>query len=183
MSLRSFLKCLLSVLFVVGVMADVTPVSSQSRPDAPRIENFTFTPSTFKHGDRVELSFVYRDVRGGLAGSEVLLYYEGSLFEHTRKPSGFTRKIMRKNKGNDLESGPSETLVKLSTRHSLHEEYGHQPNSFSWQYCDEVLTHSYGGSVILYRTDKSIWRALADITKSDYAYANELEKILKDIRT
>ena len=105
LSLRSFLKCLLSVLFVVGVMADVTPVSSQSRLDAPRIEDFTFTPSTFKHGDRVKLSFVYRDVRGGLAGSEVLLYYEGSLFEHTRKPSGFTRKIMRKNKGNDLESG------------------------------------------------------------------------------
>ena len=112
MSLRSFQKYLFSVLFVVGVMAHVTPVSSQSRSDAPRIENFTFTPSTFTHGDEVELSFDYRNIQGGLAGSTVSLYYEGSLFDHSRKPSSFARFI----DGDEKESGTFEVTITFKPR-------------------------------------------------------------------
>ena len=115
MSLQSFQKCLFSVLFVVGVMAHVTPISSQSRPDAPRIENFIFTPSTFSHGDRVKLSFDYQRVRGGLAGSTVLLYYEGSLVDQDRKESRFIKKIMRKivRKEDEEESGTFKVTVRF----------------------------------------------------------------------
>lgn len=85
--------------------------------------------------------------------------------------------------GNDCTTGPFETLTKLATRAELNQEFGYQPDSFSWLYCDDVLNHSYGGAIIYYRTDKSLWRALDDITESDYPYADELKKILKDIRT
>ena len=85
--------------------------------------------------------------------------------------------------GNDCNQGPFETLTKLSTRAELHQEFGDQRESFSWSYCDGVLANSYGGAIIYYRTDKSLWHALDAIAESDYPYADELKKILKDVRS
>lgn len=85
-------RILLATLALVVTFA-AGCATTPSAPDAPRVDGFKFTPSTFKMGDSVELSLDYKNIRGGLKKSRIVLEFQGSLPNHTRKASAFAEAI------------------------------------------------------------------------------------------
>lgn len=99
------------LIFVFCVaLAVVGCTTTASGPDAPWIGPLRFSPSSFSIGQSVKLSFEYRNIRGGLAKSQVELDYQGSLSMHTRKASTFADLI--KVLGGPSESGVFETELR-----------------------------------------------------------------------
>jgi len=97
-------------LILGAALALVGCATATSGPDAPWIGPLRFSPSSFSVGQTVKLSFEFRNIKGGLAKSQVDLDYQGSLPMHTRKTSTFADLI--KVLGGSSETGVFETELR-----------------------------------------------------------------------
>jgi hypothetical protein len=81
-------------------------------PGAPWVGNMKFTPSSLTIVNFPELSFDYRNIRGGISKSTVSFDFQSSLPNHTRKPSTFEQNIQML--GGTSESGTFRTSFRLA---------------------------------------------------------------------
>lgn len=105
-------KALFSVTLALAIALAGGCATVPPAPDAPRLENFKFTPATFSKGQPVELSFDYRNIRGGLLRSKVSLDYEGTLPHHRRNPSLWSAAIL--GQGGKEENGTFRSPIPLT---------------------------------------------------------------------
>lgn len=102
----------LALLSAVFALVLIGCAEAPPRPDAPWVGNMKFTPSTFTLVNLTELSFDYRNIRGGISKSTVSFDYQGSLPNHTRKPSTFVQNIQML--GGASESGTFRTSFRIA---------------------------------------------------------------------
>ena len=108
---------IISIVFVLFTNCTSTTTAllepSQADDQAPWVGNFRFEPSTFAWGEKINLVFDYRNVRGGLSGATIYLDYEGSLPTHTRRASMWAQLI--KKQGGPDENGTFRGRIRIGS--------------------------------------------------------------------
>ena len=98
------------MFFLMGAI--VGCAITETGPDAPWVGPLQFTPTEFKAGVGVLLSFDYRNIRGGINNSTVYLDYKGSLGHHTRNRSNFGDVV--KKAGGATENGTLHVILRIA---------------------------------------------------------------------
>lgn len=109
-----------TALLLAWVVACATPAATSSqtktkdRADAPWVGELIFTPAVI--GDRVKVSFNYRNVKGGLANSQIQVDYRSSLEPKTRKRTTYGRTLKTLGTTHENGIGEAELQIKATDR-------------------------------------------------------------------